>query len=307
MGPPPGPPYAPTTASLGGLPTKSLDVPLCAVFLALFVGGAVGHMTIFQINRRKGHKFIPSAATFGFCMSRIVATTLRIVLAFYPTNVSLAIASQIFVAAGVLLLFVFNVLFAQRLLRAFHPRVGWSRIFSTFFKILYVVIVINLIMIITTIVQSFYTLNENTKRIDRDVLFYAQAYLVVFSFLPVPMLAYTLLAPRRNREQVDHFGKGSWTVRFVIVAVSAVLLCLGACWRAVTVYESPRPVTQPPWFDLKAAFYTVNFTIEIVIVYFWLIARVDQRFWVPNGSSKVRHYNGPEAEKPPADSLSESA
>lgn len=32
------------------------------------------------------------------------------------------------------------------------------------------------------------------------------------------------------------------------------------------------------------------------MVYTYAIARVDRRFWVPNGSSKVRHYRGVEAE-----------
>jgi hypothetical protein len=307
MGMPAGPPYAPTTASLGGVPNKSVDIAVCAVFLALYIGGGAGHMTIFQLNRIQGHKFIPSAAIFGFCMSRIVANSLRIALACHPTNVSLAIATQIFVAAGVLLLFVFNILFAQRLVRAFHPRVGWSRIFSGFFKVQYVLIVITLIMVITVLVQSFYTLSPNTRRIDRDVLFYGQAYFVFFSFLPFPLLAYALLASRKDGKEIDHFGRGSWMARYLIVAVSGVLLCLGASWRAVTIYESPHPSAQAPWYDSKGAFYTVDFTVEIIVVYFWLLVRIDQRFWVPDGSSKVRHYNGPHPEKVSGDSFSDTA
>ncbi len=60
-----GPPYLPTTAGLGGLPTKSLDDPICAVFLALFVMGAVTHMTILQVNLRRKKKFIMSGLLFG--------------------------------------------------------------------------------------------------------------------------------------------------------------------------------------------------------------------------------------------------
>jgi len=60
-----GPPYLPTTAGLGGLPTKSLDDPICAVFLALFAMGAVAHMTILQVNLRRKKKFIMSGLIFG--------------------------------------------------------------------------------------------------------------------------------------------------------------------------------------------------------------------------------------------------
>ncbi|KAL1963103.1 hypothetical protein VTN77DRAFT_8646 [Rasamsonia byssochlamydoides] len=291
-----GPPYAPTTALAGGLPTVSVDVPICAVFIALFAIGAAGHMTIFQLNRRKGHKFIPSAATFGFCMARIVTNSLRIAWACHPTNIRLAMAAQIFVAAGVLVLFILNLLFTQRVLRAFHPRVGWSPAFSYFFKALYVIIVFSLAMLITVVVQSFYTLNPNTHRIDRDVEFYGYAYFVMFSFLPFPMLAYTLLVPRKNGEQIDHFGKGSWSAKFIILGVTTFLLSLGATFRAAINYKTPRPLNDPAWYDHKACFYVFNFTIEILVVYIYLLGRVDQRFYVPDGSSKVRHYGGLPAE-----------
>jgi hypothetical protein len=72
-----GPPYAPRIASLGGRPTIGVDVPITAVFLFLFAIGAAGHMTVFQINRRRGHKFIMSVLTFGFCMARIVTMIMR--------------------------------------------------------------------------------------------------------------------------------------------------------------------------------------------------------------------------------------
>ena len=37
-----------------------LDVPITSVFLFLFILAAIGHMTIFQINKRQGHKFVMS-------------------------------------------------------------------------------------------------------------------------------------------------------------------------------------------------------------------------------------------------------
>jgi hypothetical protein len=59
------PPYAPTIWALGGTPEIGTDIPITAVFLFLFVIGAVTHMTIFQLNRRKGHKFLMSGLLFG--------------------------------------------------------------------------------------------------------------------------------------------------------------------------------------------------------------------------------------------------
>jgi hypothetical protein len=50
---------------LGGIPTLLPDVPVCAVFLALFIGAAAGHMGLFQVNKKRGKKFVLNAATFG--------------------------------------------------------------------------------------------------------------------------------------------------------------------------------------------------------------------------------------------------
>ena len=61
-------PYPPAVAGLGGQPNKNLDDPVSAVFLVLFIIGAVFHMTLLQINQRRGKKFLMSGMLFGFCM-----------------------------------------------------------------------------------------------------------------------------------------------------------------------------------------------------------------------------------------------
>merc|ERR1712093_697827 len=104
-------PYPLPMANLGGLPMKHIDDPITAVFLFLFVLGAIAHMTILIVNLKRGHKFIISGLLFGFCMARITTCTMRLVFASYARNVHIAIAAQIFVAAGVLLLFIINLIF----------------------------------------------------------------------------------------------------------------------------------------------------------------------------------------------------
>lgn len=288
---PTSPPYPPAMAVVGGVPTVSVDVPICAVFIALFAVGAVSHMTLFRRNMSRGHKFIPSAATFGFCMARITANSLRIAWACHQQNTRLAIAAQVLVAAGVILLFILNLLYAQRMLRTAHPRVGWSRPVSLVFKALYILVVLSLAMLITVTVQSFYTLNNNTRRIDRDIQLYGSTYFTAISFLPFPILAYVVLAPRKG-ERIDNFGTGSWRSKILILCVTSFLLCLGASFRAGTSFKTPRPANNPAWYHHKACFYIFNFTLELLIVYIYLLGRVDQRFYVPDGSSKVKHYRG---------------
>ena len=138
-------PYPLPMANLGGLPMKHIDDPITAVFLFLFVLGAIAHMTILIVNLKRGHKFIISGLLFGFCMARITTCTMRLVFASYARNVHIAIAAQIFVAAGVLLLFIINLIFTQRVIRATHPHWAWSKPFSIILKAYYVSIVLMLI------------------------------------------------------------------------------------------------------------------------------------------------------------------
>ena len=283
-------PYPPTTASLGGLPTLGVDVPLCGVFLALYITGAVSHMTILQVNLRRGHKFIISGMLFGFCMSRIGTMILRIVWATRPTNLRIGIAASVFVYAGVVLLFVVNIIFAQRILRAWHPNTGWHRLFHHAFTALYVLIVLTLLMLIISVIQSFYTLNNNTKRIDRDILLYGQTFYCVISFLPLPMIIISLLAPRKTR--TEKFGEGRFRSKVVILLSSATLLCLGACFRAGTNYAGgTRPINDPAGYQSKACFWIFNFVVEIIVILLYVIVRIDKRFWVPDHSKKAGDYS----------------
>lgn len=285
-----GPPYPPTTASLGGLPTKDVDIPISSVFLVLFLLGAVGHMTIFITNLRRKHKFILSGLIFGFCMTRITAQIMRIVWACHPRSINVAIAASVFTAAGVLLLFVCNLLFAQRIFKAMHPRSGWNPFFRHTFTALYVLIVVTLAMLITSVIQSSFTLNTNTKRIDRDILLYGQTLFAIVSFLPIPIVVIGLLLPRKTH--VEKFGHGRWRHKIWILLTASAILCLGASFRAGTNYAGgKRPITNPAGYQSKACFYIFNYAIEIVVVYFYLFLRIDKRFWVPNKSHGPGDYS----------------
>ena len=283
------PPYPPTTASLGGSPTVALDVPVCAVFLALFICGAVSHMTILQVNLRRGHKFLISGMMFGFCMARITTLVMRIVSAARPRNLRIAIAAAVFVYAGVVLLFVINLIFAQRILRACHPTFGWHRLLHHSFTALYVLIVLTLAMLLTASIQSIYTANLNTRRIDRDVVLYGQTFYSVVSFLPILMVIGGIVIPRKTR--IEKFGQGRFRTKIGILLTTSFLLCLGACFRAGTNYAGgERPIRNPAGYQGKACFYIFNFAIEIVVTLLYVVVRIDKRFWVPNHSKGPGDY-----------------
>jgi hypothetical protein len=269
---------------LGGIPSTIPDVPVSAVLLALFVGSAATHMTIFQLNLRREHKFIFSAMLFGFSMARIVALIMRIVWATHQTNVNVAIAPTIFTAAGVLLLFVVNLIFTRRVIRAYHPRVGWHAALDIGFKVIVVSVIATLIIVITATVQSYFTLDTVIRQRDREMQLFAGTYLALLAFLPIPIIAITVLLPRTDDRRVDKFGSGRFRSKIFLLLFTSTLLTFGACWRVGVSYTTPRVYTQPAWYHNKGAYYVVNFVIELIVVYTYAIARFDRRFHVPDGS-----------------------
>jgi len=278
-----GGPYRPTTWALGGLSSKSVDIPVTSVFLVLYVVGAAIHMTILQLNTKRNHKFLFSGAMFGFCMSRITTCCLRLASVMHPTNLSLAIAAAVFVAAATLILFIFNLMWAQRILRALHPHIGWHRSLSISFRAIYVLTFFTLVMNITVLVQSWFTLRPRTKHIDRSVQLYGTTYMATLSSLPLFIVALALALPRRSEPQ--RFGSGTLRTKIIVLLTGTTLLSVGAWYRCGTLWMTPVPMSQPiPTYFHKACFYIFDFTVEILTVYLYAIARVDLRFHVPDGS-----------------------
>lgn len=175
--PPQGQQAAQQPAQLGGIPTPGVDDPICAVLLLFYLIGAIVNMAIFQINRRRDHKFIFSLLLFGLCMARLVTLSLRMTWASNPRNADLAVAAGVFVQAGVLLLFVVNLVFAQRIVRSYHPRIGWSKPVTVAFAFLFASIAAMLVMAISSSVISFAVADPIVKNRCRIVGLVASTFL----------------------------------------------------------------------------------------------------------------------------------
>jgi hypothetical protein len=229
-------------------------------------------------------------------MSRIVTCILRIASVSLPTDLSLAIAAQIFVAAGVLVAFIINLIFAQRILRAYHPSIGWHRAIRTIYIVLYVVIGLTLAVLITSVVQSFYTLRPRTKFIDRALQLYGQTLLAIVSSLPILIVGLALALPRRGRP--EKFGAGKMSSKIAVLLTGATLLTMGAWYRCATSWQTPVSRSQPlPTYFAKPAFYIFNFGVEILVLYLYALVRVDVRFHVPNGAKGPGDYTVSVGEK----------
>lgn len=281
---PEGPPYPPRMAQTGGVPSVLPDVPIDAVFIAIYLGFAVTNYTLFQLNRRRHYKFFPTLFLFGFCMARIATLVLRIAWATRRHNVRLGIAAGVFVNAGVLIVYVLNLIFAQRILRATQPKIGWSRPLSILPKVFYAGIGAALAMVITSAVLGVYTLNTSTLKAVRDIQLAAVTFLLVFVLLAPALLALAQFLPSADEE--EHFGHGSMRRKKLIVLAVACLTVIIAGFKAGTAWMPPRPISNPAWYHSKASFYVFNFVFEILILAILTATRPHKVFFIPNGSKK---------------------
>ncbi|CAM1508716.1 Fc.00g055640.m01.CDS01 [Cosmosporella sp. VM-42] len=283
-----GPPYHPMFAMMGGHPTVQADDPPSAVILAIFVVAAIINLTIWWRNVCRSHQFFLSFFLAFFCGARILACLLRIAWASHPEDAKTIIAAQVFLSAGVVMLFLMNMVFAQRLLRAFQPSFGWNKVVTAVYRVIYSSITADILMVIIALVYSYFTRDLDKLKKARDVQRVGVTYLAVISFLPIPIIALSLLLPRK--EPVEEFGAGSMGARVFLTIFSAVLLALGAGFRAGVALMTPRLVTNPAWYHHKACFYVLTYGIEIIVVYVYTLSEFDKRFYIRDSKHRPARY-----------------
>ncbi|KAF4636269.1 hypothetical protein G7Y89_g1819 [Cudoniella acicularis] len=283
-----GGPYSSDNAGIGGLPSIIPDIPICAVFIAIYICFAATNQLIFRTNHRRHHKFVLSLLLFGFSMARIVTLVLRIAWANRQHNIRLAIAAQIFLNAGILIIYILNLILAQRILRAMQPQIGWNPVLRTTYKVLYITIGLSLAMVITSVVLSLYTLDTHTRSTCRDIQLAALTYLLIFTCLPLIHIAAAILSS--TPKNVETFGEGTMSSKLIIVSLSTCLCMLIAGFKAGITWSAPQPATSPPWYDSKACFYLFNFTCEVLILSILTFSRIDKRFFVPDGCKQAGDY-----------------
>jgi hypothetical protein len=291
-------------AILGGQPTIAVDVPICAVFIALYLASAITNITLLRRNQAAGHKFLITICFTGFSMARVLTNVLRISWAAEPNNVSLSIAAMLINGLGVFLLYIVNLLFAQRILRSQRPKLGWNPILRWCFRLAYCSVAVVAVLVITFTVLSFYTREQNLLLAARDVQLAAATYLLVFCLMPYVLLAAAYFTPATS--EVEEFGQGSKLVRVLVVLALTTLMVLEQGYKVGTAWVlTPHPRNDPPWYFAKAYFYALGFMLEIIYLIIVIGGRADRRFHVPNGSSKRSTYaveTGKEIESSRSDS-----
>ncbi|KAI0106251.1 hypothetical protein GGR51DRAFT_571549 [Nemania sp. FL0031] len=283
-----GPPYGTTTAVVGGVPTIATDVPISAVLLALFLASAAAHMTILQLNKRRGLKFLFSGMLFALCVLRSAALSMRMAWAAHPYTANVAIAAGILTQTGSVLVFVINLILTSRLVRGWQPALGWHPATRLAARLLIAGVVASLLMVIAVTVQSFFTLDTGIRAADRTVQLVAGMYMAVLAFLPLPIL---LLAGRvlPRTQRIEKFGAGRWRSKVRLLIFTSALATVGATFRVATGF-APRPLSSPAWYHSRACYYCFNYVTDLLISAAFLLSRFDKRFIVPNGAKGPGDY-----------------
>ena len=226
---------------------------------------------------------------FGFCMARIWTCILRIVWATRLTNVHIAIAAEIFTNVGVLCAYIVAMLLAHRMLRATQPRLGWNKLLTKMMNVLYTLLCFCLIIVIIFTVLSFYTLNMHVKTAALWIQRSALLYMLIYNIISLIMQLLSLLLP--SSPEKENFGKGSLKSKQIVLGVTIFFCLFIVGYRFGTTWTAARLESDPAWYDSKAAFYVIDFSFEIIIIYMLLFTRFDRMFWVPDGSKQPGDYS----------------
>lgn len=268
------PPYPLNNAQIGGIPSVPVDVPPLAVFMSLHATAAVISILLAESHRRKGHDRTIPIITFLFSGERVLACAVRMAWASRLGNVRIAIASQVLLQAGVLLLLLLNLILAERVLLGRRPGPRARRCLRVLLGGMSALTVSALIMVVVSIIVSVYSLDQRTIERCRDVQRAAASYLVALAVAPaVLLLAATLL----STEPISRVTKVRRSE--VAIVLSSCLLCtLNAGFKAGVVWARPKSLFDPAWYHSRACLYTFVLGTEAVALVLLLATRADLRF-----------------------------
>ncbi|KAK1596518.1 uncharacterized protein LY79DRAFT_587809 [Colletotrichum navitas] len=283
-----GPPDPADGAFPGGVPNKKLDLPLTIVFMILFMLGGYVHLSIYRANAKRGHKFLLSDIMAEFCMLRTVTCIFRITWSIVTTR-GVVLLALVTVNGGDALLFAVNIFFAQRLVRSIHPKVGWCMAFGQFTFVLLISVPAIILFNIASSITSFFSVgNADRLELTEDLLKFGSSWSLWLAIFPVLVVSGCLCVPGPAPEK---FGTGSLRVKVALLYAGAFLLITGQSVRWYALFNKEPPGTKSIIYS-KAVFYTTGFMFDILVIALYAMLRVDERFYIPDGSSGPGDYSG---------------
>ncbi|WYZ37690.1 hypothetical protein EsH8_II_001196 [Colletotrichum jinshuiense] len=212
---------------------------------------------------------------------------MRIVWAFQKTRVVILIA-LIVQFGGAVVVMVVNIFFAQRIIRSIHPHFGWHPAFRVF--VLFFLFSVPAVVVLnsTSIGVSFFKI-EDLDRIEtaQNFLKAGVSWIMLLAVLPVVAVVVASVIPGPRPER---FGQGDTHQKIAILLIGATLLIGGHAVRLAATLNGEAPDTTNKLFS-REVFYTTGFMMEIFVVVFYAVVRIDLIFHVPNGSKEPGDYS----------------
>ncbi|RYP55673.1 hypothetical protein DL769_010066 [Monosporascus sp. CRB-8-3] len=206
---------------IGGTPTPAVDDPVCGVLLVLFLLSAAVHLAVLRANKGIGLKFAFSGMMCALCALRCAALVVRVVWASYPGALAAAAAAAVSAQLGTVLIFAINLLLAQRVARAYHPRLAWRPAAGVCFALLLAGLVIGLVALIAggallaTSARTEPGVDEADDGAWRSrtaavaLELFGATSLAALAFVPVLVVLGAALAFRISRPRSDAVGAGA--------------------------------------------------------------------------------------------------
>lgn len=251
-------------------------------------------MLLAESHRRKGHNRTIPIITFLFCGERVLACAVRVAWASRPDSVRIAVASQVLLQAGVLLLLLLNLILAERVLLGRRPGPRARRCLRVLLGAMSALTVSALIMVVVSIIVSVYSLDQRTIERCRDVQRAAASYLVVLAVAPAALLSVAPLFSTEPTPRVTKLRRSE-----VAVVLSSCLLCtLNAGFKAGVVWARPKSLFDPAWYHSRSCLYTFVLGTEVVALVLLLATRADLKFIsAASTRNEFEHEGGVEAVK----------
>ena len=227
---------------------------------------------------------------------RTITFSTRLAWGTAPNNNSLQLVSNLFLNAGIPILYIINLVFTHRITRAQHPRFGWHKSLSILGRITIALIFVALILLIYAGIHSAYVNPRNFELHDKlkDIILAGSTFNTMIAVLPLPMLLLGVIIPKRVR--TEKFGQGRFRVKVAVLLTSSSLLTLRAVWATAAAYKTPVPLQQPiPWYYQKVYFYTIQLFTELLVVYLFIFVRINRIFYTPDGLPRGSYVDLPKS------------
>ncbi|KAK0716703.1 hypothetical protein B0T21DRAFT_454450 [Apiosordaria backusii] len=274
-------PLPPPSAYPGLIPTPPIDIPLSSIFIFLFLLPIPTNLTLHHLSLyRHRHPGISTRPLIPIllsvlCLLRILALSLRIAWSVNPNNTRLEITAVILSMAGIVMLYIANLLITRRWVRDYAV-FGYRTLVKGFFRFWIAVVVICLVMAIVVSVNRYFTYDRAILEEFRAVALVAVTILTFIAFLPVITVGVVILGGMEDQEFIERENT-RFRARSLLLVTTALLLTLEAGFRTGVMFD-PRPWGQERWYHSRAAYYCLGYLLEVGVVYLLIGARVSMGF-----------------------------